>query len=76
MGALVGAFGVAALVRRSRPPVAALGSDVVVHRRELIEPRRPVDRAVSLGAGLIALITAVTVIWFAIEGLRQGFLPA
>lgn len=76
IGALAGAVGAAAFLRRSPPPSVDPAPRTVAYRRSVVEPTRVVDRSVSVGAGLIGLATLVTVIWFTIDGLRLGFLPS
>lgn len=76
MGALAGAVGAAAFFRGSSPPPAGPAPPPVAYRRSVVEPRRAVDRAVSVVAGLIGVATIATVIWFTIDGLRLGFLPS
>lgn len=75
MGALAGAVSAAVLVRRSTPPGAGPVPPTAVYRRSMVDPHPRIGGSVSVAAGLVGLATVVTVVWFAIEGLRLGFLP-
>jgi hypothetical protein len=75
IGALAGAVGAAVAMRRSRPPSAEPAPPPLAYRRSIIEPRPVIDRSVAWAAGLIALVTLATLMWFVVDGLRLGFLP-